>query len=64
MTDKTVVRTQSPIKAWVLTKFFGLKVRAVYATPVLPILGAVFYSRCWVLVDSAPVQQTLSHMQV
>lgn len=55
MLSEKVIRTQSPLKAWFLTKFCGLRVRAVYATPVVPVLGAVLYSRCWVLVAANPV---------
>lgn len=62
MNEQKVIRTQSPIRAWFLTKFCGLRVRAVYATPIAPVLGAVLYSRCWVLVASSPVPATLSHL--
>lgn len=51
---ETVITTQSPILAWGLRKFGRMQVRAVYATPIMPFLGAVLYTKCWVLVASAP----------
>lgn len=47
-----VVRTSSPIRAWYLTKFRGLRVRAVRVTPVPSFLGWSVYTRCWVLVEA------------
>jgi len=58
----TVIRTQSPILAWCLRKFYRMQVRAVYSTPLMPLLGAVLYSKCWVLVASAPVNTPIAHV--
>jgi hypothetical protein len=54
MSQGTIVTTQSPIMAWCLRKFFRMQVRAVYSTPIMPMLGAVLYSKSWVLVAAAP----------
>ena len=62
MSKGTVIRTQSPILAWCLRKFYRMQVRAVYSTPIMPILGAVLYSKCWVLVASAPVTTPIEHV--
>ncbi len=62
MSQGTVIRTQSPILAWCLRKFYRMQVRAVYATPVMPILGAVLYSKCWVLVTAAPAAAPIAHV--
>lgn len=53
--DEGVIRTVSPIRAWYLTKFRGLRVRAVRVTPIPTIMGMMTYSRCWVLVDATKV---------
>lgn len=53
--NEGVTRTASPIRAWYLTKFRGLRVRAVRVTPIPTIMGLMTYSRCWVLVK-APVE--------
>lgn len=58
----TVIRTQSPILAWCLRKFYRMQVRAVYSTPVMPLLGAMLYSKCWVLVANAPVASPITHV--
>ena len=50
--DEGVIRTASPIRAWYLTKFRGLRVRAVRVTPIPTIMGRMTYSRCWVLVEN------------
>lgn len=47
-----VVTTASPLRAWYLTKFRGLKIRAVRSTPILTALGVLYYSRYWVLVSA------------
>lgn len=52
-TNEGVIRTASPIRAWYLTKFRGLKVRAVRVRPIPVLMGWMMYSRCWVLVDAA-----------
>lgn len=62
MSKDTVIRTQSPILAWCLRKFWKMELRAVYSTPLVPVLGAVLYSKCWVLVASAPVHAPLAHL--
>lgn len=62
MSEGTVIRTQSPILAWSLRTFFRMHVRAVYSTPIMPLLGAVLYSKCWVLVANAPVHAPLAHL--
>lgn len=56
--NEGVTLTASPIRAWYLTKFRGLRVRAVRVTPIPTIMGRVAYSRCWVLVErmNVPVQ--------
>lgn len=51
-TEEKIVRTESRFRAWYLTTFCGLKVRTVLATPIMPLLGAVVYSRCWVLAPA------------
>ncbi len=53
--DEGVIRTASGIRAWYLTKFRGLRVRAVRVTPIPTIMGIMTYSRCWVLVDATEV---------
>ena len=50
--DDGAVRTYSPIRAWYLTKFCGLRVSAVRVTPVQRLLGWSAHTRCWVLVDA------------
>lgn len=62
MSTGTVIRTQSPILAWCLRKFWKMELRAVYSTPLVPVLGAVLYSKCWVLVASAPVHTPFAHL--
>ncbi len=62
MSQGTVIRTQSPILAWCLRKFCHMQVRAVYSTPIMPLPGAVLYSKCWVLVANAPVHAPLAHL--
>ncbi len=47
-----LLQTKSPIKAWYLTKFCGKKVFTVRATPIMPIVGFILYSRCWVLISA------------
>jgi hypothetical protein len=44
-----VIRTRSPLLAWYLTRIKGLKIDAIRITPRLTLLGAVVYSKCWVL---------------
>jgi hypothetical protein len=39
-----------------------MQVRAIYATPIMPLLGAVLYTKCWVLVASAPMQAPIAHL--
>ena len=60
--DEGVVRTASPLRAWYLTTFRGLRVRAVLMTPVLSVMGGMVYSRCWVLVASTNVPGSLGHL--
>ena len=62
MFQETVIRTQSPIMAWGLRTFCKMHVRAVYSKPVMPLLGAALYSKCWVLVANAPVHTPLAHL--
>jgi hypothetical protein len=62
MQETLVVRTQSPILAWCLRKFCHMRVRAVYSTPVAPLLGAIFYTKCWVLVASVPGGTPIAHI--
>ena len=50
MLQDDVIETSLRIRAWYLTRFRGLKVRAVHATPLIPFMGAVLYARSWVLV--------------
>jgi hypothetical protein len=44
-----VIRTRSPLLALYFTRVKGLKIDAVRITPRLTLLGAVVYSKCWVL---------------
>ena len=60
--EQEVIRTASPLRAWYLTKFRGLRVRAVLVTPVLTVMGGMIYSRCWVLVASTNVPGSLGHL--
>ncbi len=62
MEQETVIRTQSPILAWCLRKFYRMQVRAVYSTPIMPFLGAVLYSKCWVLVASTHATAPIAHL--
>lgn len=60
--NEGVTLTASPIRAWYLTKFRGLRVRAVRVTPIHTIMGRMTYSRCWVLVErtNVPVQMLVA----
>ncbi len=50
MNNDTAIKIKSPLLVWYLTSFRGLKVRAVYCAPVIPLLHMILYSRTWVLV--------------
>jgi len=39
-----------------------MQLRAVYSTPVMPVLGAVLYTKCFVLVATAPVTTPIAHV--
>jgi hypothetical protein len=62
VSEAIVIRTQSPILAWGLRKFGRMQVRAVYSTPIMPFLGAVLYSKCWVLVASTHASAPIAHL--
>ena len=47
-----IVRTSSRMRAWYLTRFCGLHVRAVRCTPNVTFFGLLVYARCWVLAGS------------
>lgn len=47
-----IVRTTSRMRAWYLTRFRGLHLRAVRCTPNITFFGLLVYVRCWVLVGS------------
>ena len=60
--EEGVVRTTSHLRKWYLTTFGGLKVRAVRMTPLTSIMGAMVYSRCWVLVANASLPDSLGQL--
>ena len=46
----SVVRTNSRFKAWYLIHFCGQKVRSIRRTPLVTLVGVMFYSKTWILV--------------
>ena len=44
------IRTQSPIRAWYLATFRGMKVFTTICQPTLCMFGLVFYQQSWVLI--------------
>jgi hypothetical protein len=46
---KSVVRTNSRIKAWYLIYFCGQKVRSIRRTPIVTLVGFILYSKTWIL---------------
>lgn len=49
---ENTVRTQSPIVAWYLRTFHGMRVFTKYCTPTLCVFGFVIYQQRWVLVHA------------
>lgn len=47
---KSVVCTKSPIRAWFLSRVCGQKVWTVRATPLVTLMGIIFYTKSWILV--------------
>lgn len=52
MNIQDAIKTSSRIKALYLTHVRGLRVRAVYCTPVLMLVSSIVYTRTWVLVPA------------
>ena len=44
------IRTQSPIRAWYLARFCGMKVFTKICQPTLCVFGFVIYQQSWVLI--------------
>lgn len=44
------IRTQSPIMAWYLAKFRGMRVFTTICQPTLCIFGFILYQQSWILV--------------
>ena len=57
-----IVETASPLRAWYLTTFRGLSVRAVRVRPFVTMMGGLAYSRCWVLVSDVHLPTTLTQL--
>lgn len=51
-TTTQAVRTQSPIMAWYLARFRGMKVFTRISQPTLCVFGFVVYQQSWVLVHA------------
>ena len=49
---ENTVRTQSPVVAWYLRTFRGMRVFTRYCTPTLCVFGFVIYQQSWVLVQA------------
>lgn len=49
---KNMIRTQSPIVAWYLRTFRGMRVMTRICQPSLCVFGFVFYKQSWILVQS------------
>ena len=45
------IRTQSPIRAWYLARFRGMKVFTRICQPTLCVFGFVIYQQSWVLIQ-------------
>lgn len=53
MNMQDAIRTSSRIKALYLMHVRGLRLRAIYCTPVITLLSTIVYTRTWVLVPAA-----------
>ena len=52
MNIQHAITTSSHIKALYLKHVRGLRVRAIYCTPVLMLLSSIVYTRTWVFVPA------------
>ena len=47
----TMIRTQSPLRAWYLSTFCGKKIFTRICQPTLCIFGVMRYQHSWILVN-------------
>jgi len=47
----TMIRTQSPIRAWYLSTFCGKKIFTRNCQPSLCVFGVMLYQHSWILVN-------------